>query len=147
MFGFQTIDIDHEVDATVTDGAGAVLQSLSSRSDMRAFGPRIRLEYFRPVGHTRLEFLTRMSGALLFGKRDQFITEGVNSFQRVGTDEIVTKFGFLTALQIKQRIGENRSVFGRIGYLNESFNSGGSGFLAQDDFGVRGITFLVGINR
>ena len=147
MFGFQTIDIDHEVDATVTDGAGAVLQSLSSRSDMRAVGPRVRLEYFRPVGHTRLEFLTRMSGALLFGKRDQFITEGVNSFQRVGTDEIVTKFGFLTALQIKQRIGENRSVFGRIGYLNESFNSGGSGFLAQDDFGVRGITFLVGVNR
>ena len=147
MFGFQAIDIDHEVNATVTDGTGALLQSLSSRSDMRAFGPRVRLEYFRPVGHTRLEFLTRINGALLFGKRDQFIVEGANSFQRVDTDEIVTKFGFLTALQIKQRIGENRSVFGRIGYLNESFNSGGSGFLAQDDFGLRGVTFLVGINR
>ena len=146
MFGFQAIDIDHLVNASVTDGAGAVLQTLNSRSDMRAFGPRINVEYFRPVGHTRLEFLTRFGGALLFGKRDQRIF-GQDTLQRVDTDEIVTTLGFLTALQIKQRIGENRAVFGRIGYMNESFNSGGSGFLPQDDFGLRGFTILVGVNR
>ena len=146
MFGFQAIDIDHAVDATVADGAGAVLQNLGSRSDMRAFGPRLRIEYFRPVGHTKLEFLSQFGGSLLFGKRDQFVF-GEDSFQRVDVDEIVTTFRFLTALQIKQRIGENRSVFGRVGYLNETFNSGGSGFLAQDDFGLRGFTILVGINR
>ena len=142
------MDIDHGVNGSVTDGAGAILQSVNVRSDMRAFGPRIRIEYFRPVGHTRLEFLTRVGGSLLFGKRDQRIT-GINadSFQRIGTDEIVSTFNFLTALQIKQRIGENRAVFARIGYLNESFNGGGSGFLPQDDFGLRGITFLVGVNR
>ena len=146
MFGFQAIDIDHAVDAAVADGAGAVLQNLGSRSDMRAFGPRLRIEYFRPVGHTKLEFLSQFGGSLLFGKRDQFVF-GEDSFQRIDVDEIVTTFRFLTALQIKQRIGENRSVFGRVGYLNETFNSGGSGFLAQDDFGLRGFTILVGINR
>ena len=146
MFGFQAVDIDHLVNASVTDGAGAVLQTLNSRSDMRAFGPRLNIEYYRPVGHTRFEFLTRFGGSLLFGKRDQRIF-GQDTFQRVGTDEIVTTLGLLTALQIKQRIGENRAVFGRIGYMNESFNSGGSGFLAQDDFGLRGFTFTLGINR
>jgi len=148
LFGFQAVDIDHLVDATVVDGTGAVLQEQISRSDMRAFGPRIRLEYFRPVGHTRLEFLTQIGGSLLFGKRDQFIGgQGSNAFQRVDTDELLTTFEFLTALQIKQSIGEKRTVFGRIGYLNQAFNSGGSGFLAQDDFGLRGFTFLIGYNR
>jgi hypothetical protein len=148
MFGFQAVDIDHQVDATVVDGAGLVLQNLNTRSDMRAFGPRIRLEYYRPVGHTPLEFVTQAGGSLMFGKRDQFILgPGTDSFQRVGADEIVSSFEFLTALQIKQRIGENRSVYGRVGYLNQTFNSGGSGFLAQDDFGLRGVTFMVGVNR
>ena len=148
QFGFKAVDIDHQVDATVVDAAGTSLQSLNSRSDMRALGPRIRLDYFRPVGHTRLEFLTQAGGSVLFGKRDQRILgQGVDSFRRIGTDEIVTTFEFLTALQIKQRIGENRSVFGRIGYLNQAFNGGGSGFLTNDDFGLRGITFLLGINR
>ena len=147
-FGFQAVDIDHQVDATVVDGAGTVLQSLNTTSDMRAFGPRIRIEYYRPVGHTPLEFLTHAGGSLMFGKRDQFIRNaGGDSFQRIGTDEIVSSIEFLTALQIKKRIGENRSVYGRIGYLNQTFNSGGSGFLAQDDFGLRGITFMVGVNR
>ena len=147
-FGFQALDIDHQVDATVVDGAGTVLQSLFTQSDMRAYGPRIRIDYFRPVGHTRLEFLSQAGGSVLFGKRDQRISgQGIDSFQRIGTDEIVTTFEFLTALQIRQRVGENRSMFGRIGFLNQSFNSGGSGFLPQDDFGLRGITVQVGINQ
>ena len=145
-FGFHAVDIDHQVDATVVDGSGVTLQNLNTRSDMRAFGPRIRLDYFRPVGHTPLEFITSAGGSVLFGKRDQFIL-GPETFQRVGADEIVTTFEFLTALQIKQRIGESRSIYGRIGYLNQAFNGGGSGFLAQDNFGLRGITFGLGVNR
>lgn len=148
MFGFQAAEIDHQVDATVADGAGTILQSLNTRSNMRAFGPRIRLEYYRPVGHTPLEFITQVGGSLMFGKRDQFIRgPGSELLQRVGTDEIINTLEFLTALQVKQRIGENRSVYGRVGFMNQTFNSGGSGFLAQDDFGLRGFTFMFGVNR
>lgn len=148
VFGFQAAEIDHQVDATVDDGAGTILQSLNTRSNMRAFGPRIRLEYYRPVGHTPFEFITQVGGSLMFGKRDQFIRgPGPDLLQRVGTDEIINTLEFLTALQVKQRIGENRSVYGRLGFMNQTFNSGGSGFLAQDDFGLRGFTFMVGVNR
>ena len=115
---------------------------------MRAYGPKFGFEYYRPVGHTKLEFITTLGVGILFGQRDQFIGNTVsNDFSRVGADELITTFDLGTGVQYKKLIAENRAFFVRAGFLYQSWLGGGSAIDAQDDFGVRGISFSVGYNR
>jgi hypothetical protein len=147
-FGFQYVSIAQELNANVNDASGGSVESLRSVTDMRAFGPRVILEYYRPVGHTPLEFITAFGGSVLFGQRDQFVTNSQTGLQnRVGADEFITVLDFTAGLQYTKTIGENRSWFARLGFVNQTWLGGGTAVLPQGDFGVRGLSFGIGYNR
>ena len=122
--------------------------AMQSRSDLNAFGPRFTLEYYRPVGHTKLEFLTAISGSALFGRRDHFIENSLGSdFSRVGADEFLTIVEFNSGVQYKRNLAENRLLFVRVGTTYSVYNGGGTASDPQGDFGLRGFSFGVGYNR
>lgn len=148
MFGYQYASIHHDLNANVTDAGGTVVGSLRGNSDMRAWGPLWMLEYYRPVGHTKLELMTRFGGSALFGHQDQFVANSNNGdLSSVGADEFMTMFDFMTGVQYKKMRGENRCVFCRVGYSFQTWLGGGTAVLPQDDFGLRGWSFTFGFNR
>ena len=61
-FGFQYVSIAQDLQATVTDASGTVIGRLSGSHDFRALGPKFEINYYRPVGHTKLEMLGGLSG-------------------------------------------------------------------------------------
>lgn len=148
VFGYQYASINHELDANVTDASGTVVDSLRANSDMRGWGPLWMLEYYRPVGHTKFELMTRFGGSTIFGHQDQFVSNSTSGDQsRVGADEFTTIFDFMTGVQYKKFRGENRCVFCRVGYNFQTWLGGGTAILPQDDFGIRGWSFTFGFNR
>ena len=142
-FGFQYVSIAQELNANVSSG-----ETLRSVTDMRAFGPRAIIEYYRPIGHTPLELVTTFGGSVLFGQRDQFVTNSqTGALNRVGADEFLTILDFFVGAQYTKNVGENRAWYGRAGYLNQTWLGGGSASFPQGDFGLRGFTFGIGYNR
>ena len=92
--------------------------------------------------------MTAFGGAVLFGQRDQLITNSETGFEsRLGADEFLTIVDFYVALQYSKTIGENRSFHGRFGFLNQTWIGGGTASFPQGDFGLRGLTFGIGYNR
>ncbi len=146
-FGLQYASIAQTLESSLLQGS-TTLGSLSSSSDMRAYGPRLMFEYFRPIGHTKFEFLTSFGGSVLFGERDQFVSNTVTGdFSRVGADEFLLTSAFSAGVQYNKRFAEKRSVYGRFGFISQAWLGGGTAVNAQDDFGLRGFSFSVGYNR
>ncbi|MFK7769865.1 MAG: Lpg1974 family pore-forming outer membrane protein [Mariniblastus sp.] len=147
IFGFQYVSVAQAMNATLSNG-GTEIGRLTSRSDMRAIGPKLGFEYYRPVGHTKVEFVTAVGLGVLFGQRDQSVENTVsNDFSRVGADEFITNFDFWTGVQYKKMIAENRAYFARAGFVYQTWIGGGTAVNPQDDFGLRGFSFSVGYNR
>ncbi|MEL7497165.1 MAG: Lpg1974 family pore-forming outer membrane protein [Planctomycetota bacterium] len=146
-FGFQYVSIAQSLDASLIQG-GTTIGRLNSRSDMRAYGPRFLFEYYRPIGHTKFEFITRFGGSVMFGERDQFVENSVSGdFSRVGADEFLTTTEFYSGIQFKKMVAENRGYYARLGFQYQAWHGGGTAVDAQDDFGLRGFEFSVGYNR
>ena len=147
MFGIEYINVAHELDAELTSGA-AMLGQLFSRSDMKAYGPQVGFEYFRPIGHTKVTLVTKFGSTLLLGNRDQLVTNTLTGdLTSIGADEFITKFDFGFALMHRKPIGENRFVYSSLGFESQSWLNGGTAVHPQSDFGFRALTFTVGINR
>ena len=147
-FGMQYVSIIHEFQANLTDGSATSLGEVRARSDMRGYGPSIKLEYFRPVGHTKLELLTTFGSSVIFGHQDQFVfNSSAGDQSRIGADEFLTIFDFMAGLQYQKMIAENRNWFVRSGFVFQSWLNGGTAILPQDDFGLRGFVFTIGYNR
>jgi hypothetical protein len=147
-FGWQYVSIAHDMNALLTDSGGSQIGRLNSRSDMRAVGPTFRLEYFRPVGHTKLELTTGFGGSVLFGRQDHFVNNSVTgNFSRVGADEILTTLDFNAGVQYRKMVAEKRYLFARAGFVYQNWLGGGNALLPSEDFGLRGFTFTVGYNR
>ena len=147
IFGFQYSGITQSMDSTLSSG-GTETGRLSSRSDLSAWGPKFGLEYYRPMGHTKLELFTTVGGSVLFGKRDQFVSNTVSGdFDRIDADEFVTMVDFLTGIQYKKVTAENRCYYARLGLNYQTWIGGGTAVEPQGDFGLRGFSFGVGYNR
>jgi len=147
-FGFQYVSIAQQLNANVTGADGVTVETLQSVTDMRAYGPRAIIEYYRPIGHTPLELVTTFGGAVLFGQRDQVVTNSQTGLEnRLGADEFLTILDFLVALQYTKTVGENRAWYGRFGFMNQTWIGGGTAAFPQGDFGLRGLTFGIGYNR
>ena len=147
-FGFQYASISQSLLANVTDVSGAVSETLTTNTDLRVLGPRVIIEYFRPVGHTPFDLVTAFGGSVLFGQRDQFVLNSeTGAFNREGADEFLTLLDFSVSLQYSKTIGENRSVRGRIGFVNQTWIGGGNALNPQGDFAIRGFIFGIGYNR
>ena len=147
-FGFQYASILQELEAVLTNGGGAEIGRLSHSTDMRAYGPSAGFEYFRPIGHTQLEFVTDFGAAFLFGNRDQFVqNSATGDFSRLGADEFINVFDLSTGVQSHRCLGENRSVFWKVAYVTQTWFNGGSAINSDADFGFRGISLSIGMNR
>ena len=147
-FGFQYVSVAQLLNANVTAADGTVVETLQSSTDLRAWGPRAIIEYYRPIGHTPLELVTAFGGSVLFGQRDQFVTNSeTGAINRFGADEFLTIIDFLLAVQFTKNVGENRGWYGRFGYINQTWIGGGSATIPEGDFGLRGLTFGIGYNR
>lgn len=147
-FGFTYANIAQSLEASVTDGGGNILDTLQSTSDFRGFGPKFGIDYYRPVGHTPLEFITSFSGTGLFGRRDQFVNNTAGLVERrFGADEFVTVLDLTSGIQYKKTIAENRAWFARLAFVHQTWLGGATAVDPQGDFGMKGITFGVGYNR
>lgn len=148
MLGTRYASIAQSLQAQLLDAGGNSLGFLNHSTDFRGYGPYFSIEYYRPVGHTKLELFGSAAGSLMLGNRDQFVNQS-NVFQsrRVGADEMVTTFDVTTGLQYKKETAENRSYYARLAYLNQVWLNGGTPNSPHDDFGFRGIGFAVGLNR
>lgn len=146
-FGYQYTSISQSTDATLSDG-GSELGRMFSRSDFNAWGPRFSIEYYRPIGHTKLEIFTMVGGAAMFGHRDQWISNTATGVsERFGADEFVTTVNFTTGVQYKKMVAENRAFYARFGLNYQSWIGGGTATDPQGDFGLHGYSFGIGFNR
>ena len=147
-FGFEYTSIAQNLDANLTDAAGGAIGVFNSRSDFRGIGPQFTLEYYRPVGHTKLEFVTTVSGGVSYGRRDEFVDNSLGQgFSRAGSNEFLSTIEFTSGVQFNKNLAENRSVFARLGTTYSTWFGGGTAIDPQSDFGLRGFTFVVGYNR
>jgi hypothetical protein len=147
-FGFETAHIIHEMTAGLQNAGGTQIGSLRSRSDLRAMGPRFEMQYFRPIGHSKIEFLTSIGGSALFGKQSQVIESSAGLTQsRMKADEFVMTLDYFAGAQYRKMWGENRNLFIRGGMLYQVWSHGGTALLPQDDFGFRGFALTIGVNR
>ncbi|MEM7457050.1 MAG: Lpg1974 family pore-forming outer membrane protein [Planctomycetota bacterium] len=148
MFGFQYATILQQLDANVTDASGTVLDTLTSVSDMKAYGPRFSFEYHRPVGHTKMILVSNFGGSLMYGNRDQVVTNSsTGDLSRLGADEFVTMLDYGMAVQYRMNTGERRYISTKLGYSTQTWLGGGTAILPQDDFGFRGWVLAIGFNR
>ncbi len=147
-FGIQYASITQEMNSVLTNSGGAEIGRLTATSDMDAYGPNVGFEYFRPIGHTRLEIFSAFGGALLFGNRAQRVQNSSSGdVSRIGADEFIAKFDIGTGVQSHRYFGENRSVYWKVEYVAQTWINGGTGTITQDDFGFRGFSFSLGLNR
>jgi hypothetical protein len=147
-FGLEYASVTHVLDSRLNDAASAEIGSLVSRSDMQAWGPQFSFEYFRPIGHTKIEFMTRFGGSILFGRRDQLIQNSqTGDLSRVGADEFITGSDFFLGAQYRSFMGERRALFFRTGLTFQSWSNGGTAIQPQDDFALRGFSASFGYNR
>ena len=148
IFGFQYASVFQSLDAELTDAGGNVIGAIQSTSDLRAYGPKLKFEYYRPVGHTKLEFISAFGGSVLFGERDQIVTNtGAPAVNRFGADEYVLTSDFYGGVQWKKLTAEKRGYFVRVGVTHQSWVGGGSAVSSESNFGLRGFAFEVGLNR
>ena len=146
--GFQQVRINQSLNASVTDAGGAEVSSLVGTHDFRAFGPQLAFNYYRPVGHTKLEIIGGLSGAVLFGNRDQLVLNSVTGdMNQVGSNEVLMLFEVLAGVQYIRNYADNRSFYARLTLMHEAWLGGGTGVLTSDNFGFRGVGFGIGFNR
>ncbi|MEM9943579.1 MAG: hypothetical protein AAF939_18595, partial [Planctomycetota bacterium] len=127
---------------------GNSVARLISNSEIEAYGPRFLFEYFRPVGHTKIEFVTSFGTSVMFGDRNQFVVntvDGVSS--QLQGNEFLTILDFFSGIQFNKNIAEKRSFFGRVGVDYSTWIGGGTAGDPQGDFGLRGFSFTLGYNR
>jgi hypothetical protein len=147
-FGVQYVRIDHELDARLFDSGGTEIGRLLGTSSLNAFGPRIGMDYIRPVGHTKLELIAAASGSVLFGNQDQNVSNSFASqFSSIGSDEFLTIIDIFSGLQTRVMRGEKRSTFVRLGYITQSWFGGGTAIDPTGDLGFQGVTMAFGFNR
>jgi hypothetical protein len=148
MMGLRYTSIAQHLRADVVDNSGTTRDFLRSNTDFRGYGPYFGIEYYRPIGHTKLELVSSAAGSLLLGNRDHFINRSDTLvFQRRGSDEVVTVFDVMAGVQYKYEYAEKRSYYARLAYLNQVWMNGGSVKSPIDDFGFRGVALSIGFNR
>ena len=114
------------------------------------FGPRIGVEYFRPVGHTRLELRTGLFGSLIFGRRDQtFVQSGSTTlfFNQIGKVESISIIDAYLGIQWNKKINKCQTVFFSTAIESQWWGGADSAMDTGTDLGLYGMTFGFGISR
>ncbi len=146
--GLRYLSLAQQAEAIRLDAGGNETGRLEHITDFRGFGPRIRFDYLRPIGHTKFEAIGSFGSSLLFGNRDQFVTNSLaGDFSRTNADELVTTVEAALGVQYVKHLGENRCAFVRLTYQSQTWLGAGTATDATGDLGFRGLGFSVGTNR
>jgi hypothetical protein len=148
VLGMKSAAITHDFRGRVFDGAGTVVDFLEGSTVFRGYGPVFSIEYYRPVGHTKLELFGAAAGSTMMGNRRQWVNAGdVMGSLRTNSLELLTFAEISTGLQYKYHYAEKRCVYGRLAMTHQSWLGGGTPTNPDGDFGFRGVGFAVGVNR
>lgn len=147
-FGWRYVSIAQTQLSRLQNSIGTEIGRLAHSTDFRGLGPRFGFEYYRPIGHTKLEFIGTFNTSLLFGNRDQIVFNTQQGYdERLGANEFIANFDIFGGAQYVRPIGENRAAYARLGVITQTWLGGGNGSQADGDFGLRGLSFAVGWNR
>ena len=147
-FGLRYVSLAQNANVTLLDSSQTEIGNMQHITDFRGFGPRMKVEYYRPIGHTKLESIGSFGGSLLFGNRDQYVDNStVGHFIRTNADEVITVFDALLGVQYVRSTGENRSFYARLAMVSQSWIGGGTAISIDENFGFRGVAFTLGLNR
>ena len=148
MLGFRYINIHHTMHSDLFDAGNNRTGTLRGTHYFRGIGPTIGLEYFRPIGHTHIEFLGGATTTLAFGRRDQVAyNTAAADFTRFGTDEMVSIFDAKVGAQWVREWGRRYRIFFRGTIVAQSYFGGGTASDPSGDFGLFGLGFAAGLNH
>lgn len=146
--GLHYATLSHLLRASVSDAGGGLVGELLGASEFEGFGPMVSIEYFRPIGHTKLEMLGGLQVSLLFGERDQLVQNTATlDFNRFSADELLSGLTGQLGVQYMHHLTEHRTIFARTALEAQHWIGGGTATDPVSDFGIYGLTFGVGVNR
>jgi hypothetical protein len=146
-FGFQWIEINRQTNALNTDDFGRT-GGWEGADQFRGAGPTFGFDYFRPIGHTKIEFLASGDSGLSFGHRDKVVNDtSGNVFQNVGDDEFLTNLNLFMGAQYVISRGGNRCFYLRSGLDYQAWLGAGNTTASNSDFGLHGFSVTLGYNR
>ena len=146
-FGFQWIEINRQTNAFFTDFFGNT-GGWEGADQFQGAGPTFGFDYFRPIGHTKIEFLASGDCGLSFGHRDKVVNDtSGNVFQNVGDDEFLTNLNLFMGAQYVISRGGNRCFYLRSGLDYQAWLGADNTTASNSDFGLHGFSVTLGYNR
>lgn len=153
-FGFQWIEINRQTNALYAETffAGGETITWAGADQFQGAGPTFGFDYFRPIGHTKIEFLASGDCGLSFGHRDKVVNVVVNEtpdvvFQNGGDDEFLTNLNLFMGVQYVISRGGNRCFYLRSGLDYQAWLGADNTTASNSDFGLRGFSLTLGYNR
>lgn len=148
ILGLHYASLSHLLRAEVSDAGGVEIGELLGESEFEGFGPKIGIEYFRPIGHTKLEMIGGIQVSLLFGELDQTVRNTLTTdFNLFSADELLSGLNAQLGVQYMHHLTEHRTIFARTTFEAQHWIGGGTATDPTSDFGIYGLTFGVGLNR
>ena len=145
----RAIDLRQKLFGELVDPlAGAEI--VRNTNKYQGVGPKIGIEYFRPIGHTRLELLSGVHGSVLFGRRDQvFEAEGVSpfGFQQLGKVETLPILEMHVGLQWNKQLARCRTIFWKTSLESQYWAGSDTAMQAGDSLGFYGLSCGFGFGR
>ena len=146
-FGFQWIEINRQTNAFLTN-VFCNTGGWEGADQFQGAGPTFGFDYFRPIGHTKIEFLASGDCGLSFGHRDKVVNDASgNVFQNVGDDEFLTNLNLFMGAQYVISRGGNRCFYLRSGLDYQAWLGADNTTASNSDFGLRGFSLTLGYNR
>lgn len=143
LLGFRHVATKHDLIASRNDGAG-----LFGNTNFNGGGPTVGIDYFRPIGHTRLYAFGGLGMSLLFGHHDQTIIEsGVVTFRETATDHPLAIFDLHLGVEWRRKLSRCNSVLIRSVFESQHWIGGATSVDPNSDFGLYGFVFSAGITR
>jgi hypothetical protein len=160
-FGFQWIEINRQTNALYAETffEGGETHTWAGADQFQGAGPTFGFDYFRPIGHTKIEFLASGDCGLSFGHRDKVVKVVVNAdfdngfetpdivFQNGGDDEFLTNLNLFMGVQYVISRGGNRCFYLRSGLDYQAWLGADNTTASNSDFGLRGFSVTLGYNR
>ncbi len=145
--GFQWVDIERQTNAVLAVDGGTTIE-WAGKTQFQGAGPTFGLDYFRPIGHTKIEFLARGDLGLIFGQRDKVLIDSAGAvFQNLGDDEFLTNLNMFLGAQYVISRGGNRCFYLRSGLDYRAWLGADNTTASNSDFGLRGFSLTLGYNR
>ena len=145
--GFQWVEIDRQTNASFTDVGGGTV-AWEGKDQFQGAGPTFGFDYFRPIGHTKIEFHASSDFGLIFGQRDKVVRDNFGATnQNLSDDEFFTNLNLFLGAQYVISRGGNRCFYFRSGLDYQAWLGADNETASDSDFGLRGFSFTLGYNR